>query len=185
VTKAKVPRSAAASDAFIVDQGVTAGDRWITVRREQIRDTLEALRSEGWTWLSFLTCVDHLEHAAGAIPHTGPLPEGEPAPRFEVVYELRDLRDLTAPRELRVRAFLPAEGPTIDSVADLFSPAGWDEREMWDLFGVRFEGHPKLSRILMPDDWEGHPLRRDYPVGGEPVDFSQDHEVWQTRPERG
>jgi NADH-quinone oxidoreductase subunit C len=181
VTKAKTRKGAASVDAFVVERGLTAGEDWLTVRREDIRPALEALKAEGWTWLSFLTCVDHLAHPAGAPPHTGPI-EGEP--RFEVVYELRDLRDLTRPRNLRVRAFLPGADPTIASVSDLFGPAGWDEREMYDMFGVVFEGHPKLTRILMPDDWEGHPLRRDFPVGGEPVDFAQDHEAWQTRPDR-
>ena len=85
-------------------------------------------------------------------------------------------------RLIRIRAFLGAENPTIASAHDLFGPANWDEREVWDLFGIRFEGHPDLVRILLPDDWEGHPLRRDYPVGGDPVEFSQEHEEWQTTP---
>ena len=72
--------------------------------------------------------------------------------------------------------------PQIDSVHDLFPPANWDERETYDMFGVVFNGHPELTRILMPDDWVGHPLRRDYPVGGEPVEFSEEHETWLTPP---
>ncbi|TMC11070.1 MAG: hypothetical protein E6J41_07050 [Chloroflexi bacterium] len=79
-------------------------------------------------------------------------------------------------------SFIDGDPPHIESAYDLFPPANWDERETWDLFGIAFEGHPDLTRILLPDDWEGHPLRRDFPVGGEPVDFSEDHETWQTAP---
>lgn len=89
-----------------------------------------------------------------------------------------------SPEALRVRTYLPADDPVVPSVQDIHAPAGWDERETWDMFGIRFEGHPDLKRILMPDDWEGYPLRRDFPVGGEPVDFSEDHEQWQTKPEK-
>ena len=84
--------------------------------------------------------------------------------------------------EVRVRTFLPEENPHLASVQDLYPPADWDERETYDLFGIVFDGHPDLRRILMPDEWVGHPLRRDYPVGGEPVDFSEEHEKWQTAP---
>ena len=162
-----------------VEHGVIAGDEWVTVPAAQIREALEAARADGYSFFSFITCVDHLARDGGEAPFTGSW-EGDP-PRFEMVYELRDMERV---RLIRIRAFLPADDPVIASAHDLFGPANWDEREVWDLFGVRFEGHPDLTRILLPDDWEGHPLRRDYPVGGDPVDFSQEHQEWQTAPPR-
>jgi len=149
--------------------GVIAGAEWITVNRENVREVMRALKSQGFESYLFMTCVDHL---------ATPVVEKPPA-RFELVYQLRDMR---AHRELRVRVFVPEDDPTASSLHDIYAPANWDERETWDLFGITFEGHPDLKRILMPDDWVGHPLRRDFPVGGEPVDFSDDHETWQTAP---
>ena len=177
MSPAKSSRSDLAKIA--VERGVVAGDTWITVPAARIREALQAARAEGFTFYSFLTCVDHLARLDGRPPHSG-ASEGE-APRFEMVYEVRDM---DRARLLRIRAFLPGADPVIDSVHDLFGPANWDEREVWDLFGVSFAGHPNLTRILLPDDWEGHPLRRDYPVGGDPVEFSEEHEEWQTAPKR-
>ena len=137
---------------------------------ESVRDALAALRSDGYRLLTFLTCVDHLADASREWPA-----------RFEIVYQLRNLE--TRKEQLRVRAFVDGDPPKIDSVHDLFPPANWDERETYDLFGIVFNDHPDLTRILMPDDWVGHPLRRDYPVGGETVEFSEEHEKWQTAPE--
>ena len=77
----------------------------------------------------------------------------------------------TTPRALRVEARLD-DGEEIDSVIGVWPAADWNEREAYDLFGIVFRGHPYLVRILMPEDWEGHPLRKDYPLGGEPVRFS-------------
>ena len=78
-------------------------------------------------------------------------------------------------------AYVGGDPPHIDSVHDLFPPANWDERETYDMFGVVFDNHPDLTRILMPDDWVGHPLRRDYPVGGEVVvvayELDQSHKM--------
>jgi NADH-quinone oxidoreductase subunit C len=153
----------------VTAEGVIAGERWITVPRESIRETLTELKAQGFESYVFMTCADHL---------ATPLVE-RPPERFELVYELRSMR---THEELRVRVFVPESDPRVASAHDIFKPANWDERETWDLFGIEFEGHPELTRILLPDDWEGHPLRRDYPVGGEPVDFSEDHEVWQTAP---
>jgi NADH-quinone oxidoreductase subunit C len=157
------------SEQLIIDRGVSAGDDWITVTPESVRDALAALRADGYRLLTFLTCVDHLADSSREWPK-----------RFEIVYQLRDLDTL---KQLRVRAFVDGDPPRIDSVHDLFPPANWDERETYDLFGIVFNDHPDLTRILMPDDWVGHPLRRDYPVGGETVEFSEEHEMWQTAPE--
>ena len=156
-------------DTLIIERGVSAGDDWITVPAEAVREALGGLRSEGFRLLTFLTCVDHLADASGEYPK-----------RFEIVYQLRNLESRA---QVRVRAFVDGDPPKIDSVQDLFPPANWDERETYDLFGIVFNDHPDLTRILMPDDWVGHPLRRDYPVGGETVEFSQEHEKWQTAPE--
>ena len=156
------------ADSLIVERGVSAGDAWITVSPESAHEALAALKGEGYRLLVFLTCVDHLADSSRKWPA-----------RYEVVYQLRNMETL---EQLRVRAFIDGDPPHIDSVADVFPPADWDERETYDMFGVVFEGHPDLTRILMPDDWVGHPLRRDYPVGGEPVEFSEEHETWQTAP---
>ncbi len=158
-----------ASD-LVIERGVTARDEWITVPADRIRDALGALKADGYRLLVFLTCVDHLVDASREFPE-----------RFEIVYQLRDL---DKPEDLRVRAFIGGDSPRIDSVHDIFPPANWEERETYDMFGIVFAGHPGLTRILMPDDWVGHPLRRDYPVGGEVVEFSEEHETWQTAPEK-
>ena len=156
-------------EGAVLERGVSAGDEWITVPRERVREVMESLKDQGFHSYVFMTAVDHL-----ASPVQPPAPA-----RFELIYQLRRMESL---EELRVRVFVPGDDPRADSLADLFKPANWDERETWDLFGITFDNHPKLTRILMPDEWEGHPLRRDYPVGGEQVDFSEDHEVWQTAP---
>jgi NADH-quinone oxidoreductase subunit C len=158
------------SDDLITERGVSAGDDWITVPAGRIHEALTALKEDGYRLLVFLTCVDHL------VDGSKPSWPG----RYELVYQLRDMDKL---HDLRVRAFVDGDAPVIESVSDLFPPANWDERETYDLFGVSFSGHPDLTRILMPDDWVGHPLRRDYPVGGEVVEFSEEHARWQTPPE--
>ena len=145
------------------------GDEWIAVPREAIRETMKDLKEQGYHSYVFMTCVDHL-----ATPLVEPPPE-----RFELVYQLRNMKTLN---ELRVRVYVPESDARVPSVHDIFGPANWDERETFDMFGILFDGHPRLTRILMPDDWLGHPLRRDFPVGGEPVEFSEDQEAWQTAP---
>ena len=105
--------------------------------------------------LTDVTCVDSLR-----------LPEdmlAEYPERFAVVYQLTSLEHND---RLRVKAFVPEEPCEIDSVSSLYSGAEWGEREAFDMFGVIFRGHPALKRILMPDNYEGHPLRKDYPLKG-------------------
>jgi NADH-quinone oxidoreductase subunit C len=96
------------------------------------------------------------------------VPEAKPK-RFAVVYHLLRLSD--EPARLRLKAWLD-DGEEIDSVIRVWPAADWNEREAYDMYGIVFRNHPNLVRILMPDDWEGYPLRKDYPLGGEPVRFS-------------
>jgi NADH-quinone oxidoreductase subunit C len=159
------------ADNLIADRGVSAGDDWIAVAPANVRAALTGLRDGGYRLLVFLTCVDHL--------HDGSRPVWPG--RYELVYQLRNFETR---EQLRVRVFVDGDPPRVESVHDLFGPANWDERETYDMFGVVFDGHPALTRILMPDDWVGHPLRRDFPVGGEPVEFSEEHEQWLTPPPR-
>ena len=90
--------------------------------------------------------------------------------RFAMNYHLLRAGSAGAPR-VRVQVWLD-EGEPVESVVSIWPTADWHEREAWDMMGIRIEGHPNLRRILMEDDWEGHPLRKDYPLGGEPVRFS-------------
>ena len=96
-----------------------------------------------------------------------------PAPkpkRFSMSYHLLAVE--TPPRRVRVQVWLD-DGEPVPSVIEVWPTADWHEREAWDLMGIPVDGHPNLKRILMDDDWEGHPLRKDYPIGGEPVRFSE------------
>src|SRR5436309_1241541 len=109
--------------------------------------------------------------AMGACASSGGLggkPKTRPQ-RFAMVYHLLQL-ERGAPR-VRVKVYLD-EGEPVSGVVSVWPTADWHEREAWDMMGIPVEGHPNLSRILMEDDWEGHPLRKDYPIGGEPVRFS-------------
>jgi NADH-quinone oxidoreductase subunit C len=144
----------------------------------------------GFNFLSDLSAVDYLgwgdEPVAGYwgdaggrnlnAPGTAARPRTpEPKPkRFAVNYHL--LRVESGAREarrVRVQIWLD-DGEAADSVIRVWPTADWHEREAWDMMGIRFEGHPNLVRILMEDDWQGHPLRKDYPIGGEPVRFSDE-----------
>jgi NADH-quinone oxidoreductase subunit C len=91
------------------------------------------------------------------------------APRFHVVYRVRSLQHNLI---LGLRVPLDGHAPSMASIESIYHNANWFERELWDMFGIHFEGHPDLRRVLMPHDWEGHPLRKDYPLGYEEVQFS-------------
>jgi NADH-quinone oxidoreductase subunit C len=126
------------------------GETTIVVPRELLRATAERCREEAklqYNLLTDATCVDHY-----------------PAePRFELNYHL-----VSIPRreKVRLRVRLAGSDPVVDSLVSVWPGANWLEREIFDLFGIGFTGHPDLRRILLPEDWEGYPLRRDYPVQG-------------------
>jgi len=126
------------------------GETTVVVPREQLRRVAEYLLSEPslrFSFLSDITTVDRF-----------PL-----EPRFEVNYQLLSL---DRKERLRVKVKLQGKDAVIPTVTSVWPTANWHERENFDLMGIRFEGHPDLTRILMPEDWEGHPLRKDYPVEG-------------------
>jgi NADH-quinone oxidoreductase subunit C len=84
-------------------------------------------------------------------------------PRFEIVYHLQSI---AGKQRIRIKARVPGNNPEIESVTSIYRAADWYERETFDFFGVKFLNHPELTRIMMPDDWEGYPLRKDYPITG-------------------
>jgi len=92
-------------------------------------------------------------------------------PRFEVVYHLHSVE---RNERVRVKCRIPEEAPAIESVTEVWRGANWYEREVFDLFGIRFVNHPNLLRIMLPEDWEGHPLRKDYPVHGHKYSYQNE-----------
>lgn len=148
---------------------------------DQIRASLGEIALEVAEFRGETTVVAPADRILDVLRAAGTVPDG-PAmltdltavdrhpvePRFEVVYMLTAA---SPPLRLRVKARLPSERAVLASATALWPAADWLEREVFDLFGIRFEGHPNLSRILMPDDWEGHPLRKDFPLTEEPVEF--------------
>jgi NADH-quinone oxidoreductase subunit C len=130
--------------------------------REQLVDVVRALREDGYVQCVDLSVVDYLTHPGRTLP-----PTVEPC-RFEVVV---CLLDVDRKRRIRLRVQVPAEDPTCPSLFSIHPGTENPEREAYDLFGIRFDGHPGLTRILMPDDWVGHPLRKDYSIGAIPVQF--------------
>ncbi len=124
----------------------------------EVRATLAGLRDDGFTMLLDVGGADY--------------PGREPA-RFDVVYHLlrmptkiATVAEVGSPERVRVLCGVPENDPVVPTVSDLWPSADWAEREIFDLFGVRFDGHPDMRRIQMPDDWEGYPLRKDYPLRG-------------------
>ncbi len=130
--------------------------------RDQYVAEVERFRSSGFEMCADLCVVDYLAHLDRRLP------DGVPHERFEVVV---NLLSLSAARRVRLRVQVPESDPVIATLFDLYPGVEAMEREAFDLFGVVFAGHPDLTRILMPEDWEGHPLRKDYGVGRVPVQF--------------
>lgn len=128
------------------------GQTVVRVPREALVGAAEAARDAGFTMFIDLCAVDYLTRN----------------PRFEVVVNLLCLEP---PERVRFLAGVPGEDPTIASITGVYAGADFYEREAFDLFGIGFDGHPDLTRILLPEEWEGHPLRKDHPMGSVPVTF--------------
>ncbi|WP_419918973.1 NADH-quinone oxidoreductase subunit C [Candidatus Poriferisocius sp.] len=138
-------------------------DSVLHVPREQLIETVSRLRDGGYVMVLDVTAVDYLQH-----PGRDDLPPEVTAERFEVVVTLISHAELA---RIRLRVQVPAEDPTVPTLFDLFPGTEALEREVADMFGIVFEGHPDPTRILMPPDWDGHPLRKDFSVGRIPVQF--------------
>jgi NADH-quinone oxidoreductase subunit C len=130
--------------------------------REQYLEVVGNLRDGGFETCADLCAADYLTHPGRRLP------EGVVPQRFEVVVNLLSLSQV---RRVRVRVQVPADDPVLPTLFDLYPGTEAMEREAYDLVGVVFEGHPDMTRILLPEDWEGHPLRKDYGVGRVPVQF--------------
>ena len=139
------------------------GQAVVFVSADGYLQLMKRLVDDGYSVCHDLTAVDYLTHPGRRLP------DGFPPERFEVVV---NLLSLDPPRRLRVRVQVPESDPVLPTLFDVWPGTEAMERETFDMFGIRFDGHPDLTRILMPEDWEGHPLRKDYPLGGEPVRFS-------------
>jgi NADH-quinone oxidoreductase subunit C len=123
------------------------GELTLTIARERIRAACKALQQAGYNFFEDLTAVDWFPSS----------------PRFQLSYQLLSH---SCKEHIRLRVMLDEADPTVDSIVPVWPSADFYEREVFDLFGIRFEGHPNLRRIMMPDDWKGHPMRKDYPVEG-------------------
>lgn len=135
---------------WVAEHHTYRGELTILVPREHIRIVAEFLCRDSETNFSFLSDVSGVDR----FPME---------PRFEVNYHLVSMQRR---ERLRLKVRVGSSNPVVETVVPVWPTANWHEREVYDLFGVRFEGHPDMRRILMPENWEGHPLRKDYPVEG-------------------
>jgi NADH-quinone oxidoreductase subunit C len=131
----------------LADAKFDRGELTLTVAPEQIRSAAAAMQAAGYNFFEDMTAVDWFPSS----------------PRFQLSYHLLSH---TYKEYIRLRVLVDGADPSVESITPVWPAANFYEREVFDLFGIRFEGHPNLRRILMPDDWEGHPLRKDYPVEG-------------------
>jgi NADH-quinone oxidoreductase subunit C len=132
------------------------GETSVVVARSALLDVLKFLKETpelGFTFLAYLSAWDDWPNE----------------PRFNVIYQLREMSTSSA---IRVKVLVPGDDPVVPTVTGLYLNADWHERELFDMYGLKITGHPDLRRILMPADWEGYPLRRDYPLGYEEVEYT-------------
>ncbi len=157
MSQAVVTKLKGAYAASVLEVKEHRGEVTVTVKKEDIVAICQFLKDEaGYNFLCDLCGVDYLGQQ----------------PRFMVVY---NLYNITTKERLRVKVAVEEEDTKVDTVSTVWSTANWHERECWDLMGIAFNNHPDLRRILMAADWEGHPLRKDYPLQG------PDRELYQGR----
>jgi NADH-quinone oxidoreductase subunit C len=130
------------------------GDASLVVPAEKVVETCQQVQGLGFELLSAMTAVDYWP---------------QETPRFHVIYQFSSISKNMV---LTLRVPVAGVNPSLPTVSHLYRNANWRERELWDMFGIKFNGHPDLRRILMPADWEGHPLRKDYPLGYEEPQFT-------------
>jgi NADH-quinone oxidoreductase subunit C len=126
----------------------------LSLPAEKIVASCQQVKDLGFALLSAMTAVDYWP---------------EENPRFHVIYQFTSV---SGNMVLGLRVPLPGLNPSLPTISHIYRNANWRERELWDMFGIKFQGHPDLRRILMPADWEGHPLRKDYPLGYEEPQFT-------------
>jgi NADH dehydrogenase I D subunit len=156
------------ADQEVADQEVADQEVRCVVRAADILPVCRFLRDDpdlGYDLCLFVSAIDQLE--LGLFPRF--VGSRFVNLRFVSVYQLYSLKHR---RRLRLQVPVAGDQPSLDSVTSIWPAADWHERETFDLFGIRFKGHPEMRRILLPHDWSGHPLRKDYPLGGEPVEFT-------------
>jgi NADH-quinone oxidoreductase subunit C len=150
-------------DESVSGSAPTTHDQQVVhVTRDEYLATVKSLADDGYAMCMDLTAVDYLEMPGRAVP------DGVVAERFEVVVNLLDTRSR---RRIRLRVQVPEDDATLPTLFDVHPGTEAMEREVFDMFGIAFSDHPDLTRILMPEDWVGHPLRKDYDVGRIPVQF--------------
>jgi NADH-quinone oxidoreductase subunit C len=149
---AEGPGIVGAVEKVVIDRG----EMTLHVRPEKIAEVCQVMRDDPALRFELCSSVSGVDYL------------GADRRRLHVSYHLTSM---TYRRLVRLEVAVPAEDPHVASVTSVYPTADWQERETYDMFGVVFEGHPNLTRILMPDDWEGHPQRKDYPLGGVPVEY--------------
>jgi NADH-quinone oxidoreductase subunit C len=168
VSDAAPPAAPAATPSSVLPEVPRLPDRLVDQLafpgRETYKRMVAAFRAAGFELCADLCAVDYLTHPGRSLPD-GVAPE-----RFEVVV---NLLSLSLRQRVRVRVQVPDSDPVVDSLYETYPGTEAMEREAYDMMGIVFTGHPDLTRILMPDDWEGHPLRKDYGVGRVPVQFKE------------
>jgi NADH-quinone oxidoreductase subunit C len=150
-------------DAAVQRVLVDRGEITYFVYRDYLLELVQALRDDEALRFELLSSVSGVDYLDSGGPVATP-----DRPRLHVVYHLTSM---TYRRRIRLEVAVTAEDPHVPSVTRIYPTADWQERETFDMFGVVFDGHPSLTRILMPDDWDGHPQRKDYPLGGVPVEY--------------